>query len=213
MAHHPGKGDKPIGQAPRGSTALLAHVDVSIEMRCPGGDPLTRRRRLVALSRHKETPRQLLLELNAQGTDYLTIDDVPADDFAINWDRVRAILEDASQKLTRLDVLDEWPPDFDKPDRATLWRWLDRAVKLGVVACEGRGRKNDPFRYWLPERETVWKQEPFYEVFETQRRKLKLPFESLRERKRKLGHDPEIGGYDTPLPASGFPDERERDDE
>ena len=182
-------------------------------MRCPGGDPLTRRRRLVALSRHKETPRQLLLELNAQGTDYLTIDDVPADDFAINWDRVRAILEDASQKLTRLDVLDEWPPDFDKPDRATLWRWLDRAVKLGVVACEGSGRKNDPFRYWLPEREAVWKQAPFYEVFEEQRRTLKLPFESLRERKRKLGHDPEVGGYDTPLPASGFPDEREGDDE
>src|SRR5258708_9678650 len=48
-------------------TALLAHVDVSIEMRCPGGDPLTRRRRVVALSRHQETPRPLLLELNAHG--------------------------------------------------------------------------------------------------------------------------------------------------
>ena len=51
-----------------------------------------------------------------------------------------------------------------------------------------------------------------YDVFEELRRKNNLPFESLRERKRKLGDDPEFGGYDTLPRASGFPDEREEND-
>jgi hypothetical protein len=211
MAHHPGKGDRPIGLAPRGSTALLAHVDVSIEMRHPGGDPLTRRRRLVALSRYAETPRRLLLELNAQSTEYLVIADGPIDDYLANWDHLRGVLEDAPQKLTRHDILDEWPADFDKPGITALRNWLDRALALGAIVCEGSGRKKDPFRYWLPEREAVWKQAPLYDVLEEQRQKLKLPFESLRERRRKLGD--EFGGCDSPLPASGFPDENEADDD
>jgi AAA domain len=213
MAHHPGKRERPIGLAARGSTALLAHVDVSIEMRQPGGDPLTRRRRLVSLSRYTETPRRLLIELDARGTDYLTIADGPIDDYAANWDQLRGVLDDAPQKLTRRDILDEWPADYEKPGVTALRAWLDRAIALRLVACEGSGRKKDPFRYWLPEREAVWKQEPLYEVFEELRRKNNIPFESLRERKRKLGDDHEFSGYDTPLPASGFPDEREGDDE
>jgi hypothetical protein len=207
MAHHPGKADQPIGLAARGSTALLAHVDVAIEMRHPGGDPLTRRRRLLALSRYAETPRRLLLELNAEATDYLTLADGPIDDFAVNWDQLRGVLEEATQKLTRGDILDEWPTDFEKPGKSTLHSWLDRAVAMGAIACEGRGRRSDPFRYWLPEREAVWKQDPLYEVFEEQRRELKLPFESLRERKRKR----KLADDDMRFPALGFPDEHEAD--
>ncbi len=60
LLHHPGKGPRPVGQAARGSGALLGHVDISVEMRHPGGDPLTRRRRLQSLSRFADTPRQLL---------------------------------------------------------------------------------------------------------------------------------------------------------
>src|SRR4051812_34518489 len=71
LLHHPGPGSRPMGQAARGSGALRGHVDVSIEMRHPGGDPFTRRRRFLSLSRHADTPRQLLLELNADGTEYL----------------------------------------------------------------------------------------------------------------------------------------------
>src|SRR6202030_2831204 len=50
LLHHPGRAERPLGQAARGSGALLGHVDVSIEMRQPGGDPMTRRRRMVTLS-------------------------------------------------------------------------------------------------------------------------------------------------------------------
>ncbi len=198
LLHHPGKGEKPIGQAARGSGALLGHVDISIEMRHPGGDPLTRQRRFLALSRHAETQRRLLLELNAEGGDYLPVVDPLEADFQASWQPLRMVLEDAPQKLTRQDILAEWPPDFAKPPPATLWRWLDGAVQRGLIACEGAGRKADPFRYWLPEREAVWKEDPFYDILEAQRRQLNLPFESLQQRKKALRDDdrepPDDGG-------------------
>jgi hypothetical protein len=155
--------------------------------------------------------RRLLLELNAQSTEYLTIADGPIDDYLAKWDHLRGVLEDGPQELTRHDILDEWLADFDKPGITALRNWLDRALALGAVVCAGSGRIKDPFRYWLPEREAVWKQAPLYDVLEEQRQKLKLPFESLRERRRKL--DDEFAGCDSPLPASGFPDENGADDE
>jgi hypothetical protein len=186
LLHHPGKGEKPVGEAARGSGALLGHVDISVEMRHPGGDPLTRRRRFLSTSRHAETPRRLLLELGEDGGDYLPVPDPAEEEFLASWATLRTVLEDAPQKLTRRDILAEWPPDFARPQPATLWRWLDGAVQRGLVACEGAGRKSDPFRYWLPEREAVWKEDPFYEIFEAQRKQLNLPFQSLRQRKKAL---------------------------
>jgi hypothetical protein len=67
--HHPSKAQPALGLAVRGSSALLGHVDISMEMRHVGGDPASRRRRLLALSRHSETPRQLVVELNPEATE------------------------------------------------------------------------------------------------------------------------------------------------
>jgi hypothetical protein len=110
LAHHPSKGDNADGQAARGSGALPGYVDIAVEMfhvgRASGGD---RRRRLVAYSRYEETPRQLVIELNAEGTDYLGHDARAADDFLQNWDRLRAALADAPRKLTRREVARRWP--------------------------------------------------------------------------------------------------------
>src|SRR3974377_1369987 len=94
--------------------------------------------------------------------------------------------EDAPQKLTRLDILDEWPEDFDKPSPGTLKKWLDHAEHGRLLAPAGTRRKNNPFRYWLPAGEEVWKrQQPLYDITEQQRRELNLPWESLREKRRK----------------------------
>jgi hypothetical protein len=70
------------------------------------------------------------------------------------------VLEDASQKLTRAEVLAQWPADFVRPSAVVLWRWLDRAVKEGLVLVEGTGRRNKPFKYWLDGMEEVWKTDP-----------------------------------------------------
>jgi hypothetical protein len=185
LMHHTGRGERPLGQAARGSGALLGHVDVSIEMRHPRG-ARPRRRRLLTFSRHAESPRQLTLELDEAGTTYHLAADRAEEQFEANWERVRLVLAEAPQKLTRQDVLGEWPPCFDRPEPTALWRWLDRARDLGRLLCEGTGKKGDPFRYWLPEREAVWNEDPIYVLLEQQRQALKLPFESLTERKEKL---------------------------
>jgi len=172
--HHPAKKEKPLGQAARGSGALLAYVDISIEMRFPGGDPFTRRRRFHSLSRLPETPRSLLMELNAEGSDYFPVDDDYADPFQENWKVLHMVLEDAGGKLTRQDIGKDWPPDFDKPHPTTLYKWLDRAVREGLILSEGSGRKAEPFRYWLAEREAVWKQDPLYQLYEQSLKDKKL---------------------------------------
>jgi hypothetical protein len=185
--HHPGKAETRVGLAARGSTALLGHVDISIDMRRPAGDPLTRRRRFLCLSRFTETPRQLLLELNADATDYLPVAEPEAgsDGFQAYLDAFQMVLEDAPQKLTRGDILAEWPPDFDRPGATQLKLWLGRAVERGLILREGTGRKSDPFRYWLPATEAKWRERyPFYDHFEQQQREHNWPWVSLQEKQR-----------------------------
>jgi hypothetical protein len=192
LIHHPGKAETRIGLAARGSSALLGHVDISIDMRQPGGSPLTRRRRLHCLSRFSETPRQLFLELNADATDYLPVTEPEpgADDFQRYLDAFQMVLEDAPQKLTRGDILAEWPPDFAKPGGTQLQVWLNRAVEGGLILREGTGRKRDPFRYWLAAAEAKWRAEsPLYDLFEQQRREQKWRWVSLQEKKRSCRDD------------------------
>jgi hypothetical protein len=193
LLHHPGRRERVLGQASRGSGELLGHVDVSIDMRHPGGDVLTRRRRLFALSRHAATPRQLMLELDEAGTTYDLVPETAEEQFEANWEPIRLVLAEAPQKLTRQDIILEWPVGFDQPNATTVWRWLDRGVEQGLVRCEGSGRKSDPFRYWLPQREEDWQQDPLYRLMEEQRQTLKLPFESLAQRKERLRQAGEAG--------------------
>ncbi len=170
ILHHPAKGPRPVGHSARGSGALLGHVNISIEMRHPGGDAFTRRRRFLSFSRHEETPRQLLLELNPEGTDYLPVPEDADQAFSAAWHIMRMVLEDASCKLTRQQILAQWPADFDRPNPATLWKWLNRWLDAQMIARDGTGRKNDPFQYWLPEREAAWNADPVYQLLEQCRR-------------------------------------------
>jgi hypothetical protein len=156
ILHHPCKGESAAGQAARGSGALPAYADILIEMRWAGvpteGD---RRRRLLAYSRFDETTRRLVIELNADGADYLCHGDIDEDDFSRNWQVLRGVLEDACLKLTRRQILEQWPGDHRPPDDSTLWRWLTCSVARGLVKQDGLGRRSAPYRYWLPEREAM----------------------------------------------------------
>jgi hypothetical protein len=163
VLHHPKKGDPAAGQAARGSGALSGHADILVEMGWhghPGDDD--RRRRLQAYSRHRETPRRLVVELTEDGTDYLARGDFREDEFDQGWEVLRGVLEDAHQKLTRREILKEWPQDHPPPAEQTLWRWLDRALADGRVRRDGSGRRNHPFRYWLPGQEAKWAHDPFH---------------------------------------------------
>ena len=201
ILHHPAKGDPPVGQYARGHSSLLGHVAVSVEMRRPGGDPLTRRRRLMSETRFDETPRQLLLELSADATEYRVLDDPLIEEFEKKWRLIRLVLEDAPQKFTCDDIYSEWPPEEARPHIVTLADWLRRAASANKVMCEGEGKKRDPYRYWLPDAEERWRAEnPIYDSIQEQIRICNIPFESWQERKktleasRKLDLDPAQSG-------------------
>lgn len=197
VAHHPVKRGGVIGQLGRGHGVLHSHIDISIEMHAVACDPDSRARRLYCKSRFAESPRSKLLEWNADGTDYNVLPDAGDEDFHQHWDVLRMVLEDVPQKVTRHDILDEWPDDFPKPSSATLWRWLNKALADGLIVTEGTGRKADPYRYWLPNSEERWRAEqPLYDLFAKQERDLKLPFVSLREKRRSRA---ESEDWDRPL--------------
>jgi hypothetical protein len=160
VLHHPGKGDPLVGQLARGSGALSAHADVLLEMRFhPRAADDDRRRWLEALSRFPETPRQKLIELNTDGTDYVSRGTFREEEFAAHWEVLRGILAEAGWKYPRREVLRRWPKE-QRPDRASLGRWLERAVEMGLLRKDGMGKRNHPYRYWLPEREGPWRQDP-----------------------------------------------------
>lgn len=158
--HHPAKKDRGDGPSGRGSGALLGCADILIDMRWfrrPGESD--RRRRLIALSRFDDTPRQLVLELTAEGTDYLSHGAFAEVEFADQWRQLREVLRPAARKLTRSEILDQWPA-LDRPDPATLYRRLSRAVQAGLLLHDGNGTRAEPFRYWLEENEVRWLRDP-----------------------------------------------------
>jgi AAA domain len=168
LLHHPRKAASAPGYAARGSGALAGFADIVVEMSfCPHAAEDDRRRRLLAFSRSQRTPRQLVIELNQAGDDYRSCGDFLADDFAMNWELMRGVLERADQKLTRREILADWPSEAARPEESTLWRWLQRAGALGLVCQEGDGcKKNAPFRYWLPQKGAEWANDPLRQFFE-----------------------------------------------
>src|SRR5438132_517760 len=86
ILHHPRKGRVLEGQAARGSSALTGFADIVMEKNFyRTGDDTDRRRKIRTFSRLEETPRRLVLQLNADGTDYANLGDFQTDDFLQNW--------------------------------------------------------------------------------------------------------------------------------
>jgi AAA domain len=160
ILHHPKKGEFTPGQAARGSGALSGAADILIEMRSYRHAAETdRRRRIQAFSRFEETPRQLVIELSPDGTDYRSLGSFNEELFTNAWPTIHAILADASRKFTRLDIRRAWKTP-DRPARWSLHRALEQAVAEGKLKKDGTGLKGSPFRYWLPEREAAWCADP-----------------------------------------------------
>jgi hypothetical protein len=141
LLHHPAKGRRlAAGQASRGTIALPGFADIVLEMTWYRRSRRDRRRRICGYSRYAETPRHLVLELNADAADYTVRTDAAGAVLVQTSPDLRSILEDASDKLTLQTIL----------ERSTLSRWLQRAVQQGAICRDGTGHAGDSFRYWLP---------------------------------------------------------------
>jgi len=165
LVHHPRRRQSNAGDMARGCGALQAFVDIIMEMACfKPNDPTDARRRLLGYSRHADTPRSQLIELNAAATRYTCLDESFDDRFLQSWAMVRNVLSNAAHELTRTEILKSWPESYPRPSSLTLWRWLEQARERALVARIGAGSCIDPFRYFLPERLEVWKKDPTYQL-------------------------------------------------
>lgn len=157
LVHHPAKGKRLDGQAGRGSIALEGCANIVMEMSyCRRARSRDRRRRICSFSHYVETPRHLILELNADGADYTVGTDDAGVPLVRQWPEVLDILATASNKLSQEKILMYWPrSEKDEPDRSTLSRWLKRAAQQGLICCSGGGLRGDGFVYWIPGREPL----------------------------------------------------------
>jgi len=131
---------------------------------------LRRQRALAAFSRFDDTPRDLVIELNAQGTDYEARGEAAQDEFLESWSRLHTVLALARGKLTRREIAASWPDaDGPAPAEASLRRWLKAALSRGLLRSEGAGTRDSPLRYWLPEAEERWNADPMYRLLEADR--------------------------------------------
>jgi hypothetical protein len=150
LLHHPRKGRAPGGQGARGTGVLPAFVDFLLEMHWAGpAGAENRRRRLLAWSRHEETPRRVLLERSAGGTEYAVVPDGPgaADEPADEVGRALEGLLRADPGLTAREAFERWPAGAGRPSPPAVVRRLRSLAEAGRLDRAGRGDRYSPFRY------------------------------------------------------------------
>jgi hypothetical protein len=149
--HHPRKERSAEGSTARGSGALLGFVDIILELHRVGNlESDARRRRLLGLSRHERTPRDLTYEWDSRTGAFRDLGDLLGRRFRDNWAIAEAILNERATAATHTELLMDWPADRVKPSPSVLYEWLNRAYTEKLVRREGQGRKTEPYRYRLP---------------------------------------------------------------
>ncbi len=150
ILHHPRKKPADEGNSARGSGALLGFVDVILELHRFGKlQSDERRRRLIGLSRHAETPAALAYEWDPATGTFSPVTDLTDRRYRENWPCVYAILAKRKSAATHQELLADWPGDRDRPPASQLYEWLNRAFEEKRIRRQGAGRRNDPYRYRL----------------------------------------------------------------
>jgi hypothetical protein len=150
LMHHPHKGKARTARWSRGTGSLPASVDIVLEMHHHRpDDPYDRRRLLLTHSRHEETPRRLLFEWHPDRADYSVLDENYDEEFNQAWSAIHRVLSEHEDPQPARQILRNWPPDATLPSRATLQRYLARAVESGLLKCEVSPQRNAPYLYWI----------------------------------------------------------------
>jgi hypothetical protein len=151
VLHHPRKQAADAGSAARGSGALLGFVDIILELHRYGKlQSEGCRRKLVGLSRHRETPRLTVYDYDPAAGTFTGLGDPLERRFRENWSALRTILAGRKFAATHHELLTDWPAERDPPSPGVLYDWLSRAFAEGHVRREGKGRRNEPYRWRLP---------------------------------------------------------------
>jgi hypothetical protein len=151
LLHHPRKGPAEAGSAARGSGALLGFVDVAVELtRYSQLGTDAHRRLLTAEGRRPGVPARLAYELDPADGGFRAVADPGERQFTENWAAVDRLLRGRREPATCREVLRDWPVEVPPPSESTLYRWLAHAAATGLVRREGRGTRDQPWRYRTP---------------------------------------------------------------
>ncbi|MBX3400345.1 MAG: AAA family ATPase [Gemmataceae bacterium] len=150
LLHHPRKRAAEPGQSARGSGALLAFVDTSLELtRYSKLKSDANRRLILAQSRRPETPARLAYEWNPATGVFRPVADPRERQFEENWQTVLTLLQARQVAITHKELREIWPSDLDRPSATTLYEWLNHAFARKLLRREGQGTSKNPWRYRL----------------------------------------------------------------
>jgi hypothetical protein len=148
FSHHAGYGDRQIGQASRGSSAINGNADIVLELRRYKPNDLDDRRRVLnGLGRFDCIPSEIVIELAADGSGYTASGDRKAAAARDLYQRLRDTLPPDPPGLTAKDVHEELPKD-DRPRRGDVSRELQKGANRGDWQTAGEGTSRDPRRFW-----------------------------------------------------------------
>ena len=144
LLHHPRKKKSEVGSSARGSGALLGFVETSLELAGQGGN----RRLIRAQSRRAGVPARLAYEWNPATGAFAVTADPRLREMEEHWQTILDILKGRTDGITHKEIAQYWPEE-EKPSPSALYHWLNLAFDRKLVRREGRGTKNDPWRYRL----------------------------------------------------------------
>lgn len=145
LVRHERKSGGDVGDSGRGSSAFAGAVDVVLSLRKPEGNSNKNRRVLQSLSRFSETPNDLVIELTDGG--YIALGEKRETTLK---DAKDGIFQKAPQTEAEAVDLQTLALAADLK-RQTAQRAIDELVRDGMLSRIGKGKRGNPFRYFVPE--------------------------------------------------------------
>jgi hypothetical protein len=151
LGHHLSKADGKEGKGSRGSGALPAFVNIVLEFRRYAENERTDRRRVLSAWSHWEVTPELVVELRADGSEYIACGDKGD---VKEQDIQKAILEILPNELPGKnyeEIVKDWPSD-SVPTKKTLLAALKDGLdgEAGPLwQRQGKGVSGSPWTYWV----------------------------------------------------------------
>lgn len=147
LVHHLKKGDGQQATGSRGSGALPGFVDTIIELRRHDvHDRHSRKRVITGYGRDEETPAEIIIELDAETSEYRGLGDQNEAKHAKIKITVCKLLPTEEPGMTFDEIKAKWPADR-VPAKSVLLDALREGTDHGDWRRHGTGTKGYPYRY------------------------------------------------------------------
>lgn len=149
LVHHDRKGGGSVFEASRGSSALVAAVDLILNLIRPEGNHDESMRKLRTAGRYSDVPEELMIEL----TDTGYVERGTSGAVAAETARELALRctpdseADAERWKIILKAAREHDPELKK---STFHEAVKQLTARGKLAVIGEGVRGDPYRYYVP---------------------------------------------------------------